>query len=88
LEAELAKAKEVELTLQREVERRLAEAKKDLAAKYDAEVEKLRAAQDAGNEKRDTKVRELIDLRESDYEKYDVELGVWRARDCKIHAGL
>jgi hypothetical protein len=83
LEAELAKAKEAELTLQQEFVRRLAEDKKVLAAKYDAEVDELCVVQDAENKKRD-----LVDRRESDFEKYDAELGVWHARDCKIHAGL
>jgi hypothetical protein len=36
LEAELAKAREAELMLWQEFERRLAEEKKDLARKYDA----------------------------------------------------
>jgi hypothetical protein len=66
----------------------LAEEKKDLIVKYDAKVEKLHAAQDAKNEKHGTKVWELIDLWESDYEKYDAELGVLCARDRKTHAGL
>jgi hypothetical protein len=88
LEAELAKAKEADLTLRQEFERRLAEDKKILAAKYDAEVDELRTTQDVENEKHDAKVQELIDLRESDYNKYDAEVGVWHVRDCKIHAGL
>jgi hypothetical protein len=88
LEAELAKAKEAELTLLREFERWLAEDKKILVAKYDTEVDELRTAQDAKNEKRNAKVQELIDLWESDYDKYNAELGVWCACDRKIHAGL
>jgi hypothetical protein len=44
LEAELTKAKEVELTLRQEFERWLAEDKKILAVKYDTEVDELRAA--------------------------------------------
>jgi hypothetical protein len=44
LEAELTKAKEAELTLRQEFERWLAEDKKILAAKYDTEVDELRAA--------------------------------------------
>jgi hypothetical protein len=78
----------VELTLRQEFERWLDEDKKVLMAKYDAEVDELRAAQDAENKKRDAKVQELVDHRESDFEKYDAELGVWRARDRKIHTGL
>jgi hypothetical protein len=51
-------------------------------------VDELRAAQDTENENHDAKVRELMDLRESDFNKYDAELGVWCAQDRKIHAGL
>jgi hypothetical protein len=76
------------LTLRQEFKWWLAEEKKDLMEKYDAEVEELRVAQDAKNEKRNTKVQELIDLQESEYEKYDAELGGWRARDHKIRIGL
>jgi hypothetical protein len=60
----------------------------ELSAKYDAEVKELHVAQDATNKKRDAKVQELIDLRESDHEKHDVELGVWQGRDRKIHSVL
>jgi hypothetical protein len=51
-------------------------------------VDEVRTVIDNENEKWDAKVRELIDLRESDYDKYDAKLGVWRARDRKIHVGL
>jgi bifunctional ADP-heptose synthase (sugar kinase/adenylyltransferase) len=76
LEAELAKAKEAELTLWQEFEQRLTEDKKVLAVKYDAEVDELHAAQDTENKKRDAKVQELMDCRESDFEKYDAKLGM------------
>jgi hypothetical protein len=74
--------------LRQEFEQRLAEDKNIFAAKYDAEVDALCMAQDIENEKCDAKVEELIDLQESDYDKYDAELGVWHARNRKIHAGL
>jgi hypothetical protein len=57
-------------------------------AKHDIEVDELRMVQNVKNEKRDAKVQELMDHRESDFEKYDAELGVWHAPDRKIHAGL
>jgi hypothetical protein len=88
LEAELAKAKDVESTLRQEFEQRLAKGKVELSTKYVAEVKELCVAQDAMNKERDTKVQELIDLQESDHEKHDVELGVWRGRDRKIHSIL
>jgi hypothetical protein len=54
----------------------VAKGKEDLSAKYDAEVEELCMAQDGMNKKRDTKVQELIGLRESDHEKHEAEIGV------------
>jgi hypothetical protein len=46
LEAKLANAKEAESTLQQEFVQWLAKDKKILVAKYDSEVDELRAAQD------------------------------------------
>jgi hypothetical protein len=57
-------------------ERRLAEDKKVPAVKYNVGVDELRAAQNVENEKRDAKVQELMDHRESDFEKYDAKFGV------------
>jgi hypothetical protein len=51
-------------------------------------VDEVRTVIDVENEKCDAKVQELIDLRESNYDKYDAKLGIWHARDRKIHAGL
>jgi hypothetical protein len=78
----------VESTLRQEFEQWLAKEKDNLAAKYDSEVDELRTVQDAKNKKRDAKVKNLMDIWESDYDKHSAEPGVWRARDRKIHAGL
>jgi hypothetical protein len=56
LEVELAKDKEAESTLWQEFEQWLANEKKNLAAKYDSEVDELRTAQDAKDKRRDAKV--------------------------------
>jgi hypothetical protein len=88
LEAELAKAKEAESTLRLEFEQQLAKEKEILAAKYATKVDELCPSQDIELEKRDAKVQRLSDLRESDHGRHAAELGVWCARDRKLHAGL
>jgi hypothetical protein len=78
----------VESKLRLEFDQWLAKEKEVLAAKYDAEVNELRTSLgiDIGN--RDAKISELETLRRLDDEKHEAELGVWRARDRKLHSGL
>jgi hypothetical protein len=88
LEAELTKAREAESKLQLELDQRLAKEREILTAKYESEVDELRASLGAKVESRDAKIDELETLRRLDGEQHDKELGLWRARDRKLHAGL
>jgi hypothetical protein len=84
LETELAKARGAESSLWLEFDRQLAKEKGILSAKYDSEVDELRASLEHKVEGRDAEINELKTLRKLDSERYDNEIGVWRARDRKI----
>jgi hypothetical protein len=88
LETELAKARGAESSLRLEFDCQLAKEKGILSAKYDSEVDKLRASLESKVEGRDAEINELKTLRTLDSERYDNEIGVWRARDRKIQSGL
>jgi hypothetical protein len=88
LEAELAKAQEVESKLRLEFDQRLAKEQEILAGKYEAEVDELRMPLCVDVENRDAKIGELETLRRHDDKKHEAELSVWCARDRKLHAGL
>jgi hypothetical protein len=88
LETELAKARGAESSLRLEFDHQLAKEKGILSAKYDSEVDELHASLESKLEGRDAEINELKTLRKLDSERYDNEIGVWRARDCKIHSGL
>jgi hypothetical protein len=88
LEMELAKAKDAESMLRLEFEQRLAKEKEILVAKYDTEVDELCTSQGVEINKRDAEIRKLADLRELNCDKHAADLGIWRARDRKFHAGL
>jgi hypothetical protein len=62
LETELAKAKEAESMLRLEFAQRLTKEKEILAAKYDTELDELRASQGVELEKRDAKIQKLTNL--------------------------
>jgi hypothetical protein len=88
LEVELTKTREAELKLQLEFDQRLAKEREILTVKYESEVDELHASLGAKVESRDAKIDELENLRRLDGEQHDNELGLWRARDRKLHAGL
>jgi hypothetical protein len=88
LETELAKAREAESSLRLEFDRRLAKERKLLSAEYDGKVNELHATLGSEVESRGAQIDELQTLRGLDSERYDKEIGVWRARDCKVQSGL
>jgi hypothetical protein len=66
----------------------LAKEQEILTVKYESEVDELRASLGAKVESRDAKIDELETLRRIDGEQHDNKLGLWRARDRKLHTGL
>jgi hypothetical protein len=84
LETELAKAREAKLSLQLEFDRQLAEDKRILSAEFDSKVNELRATLGSEVENRGAQIDELETLRRLDTERYDKEIGIWRARDRKV----
>jgi hypothetical protein len=88
LETELANAREAESSLQLEFDRRLAEEKRILSAEFDSKVKELHATLGSEVESRGTQIDELETLRRLDSERYDKEIGVWRAHDRKVQSGL
>jgi hypothetical protein len=88
LEAELTKAREAELMLQLEFDQRLAKEREILTAKYESEVDELRASLGAKVKSRNAKINELESLRRLDGKQHDSKLSLWRPRDRKVHSGL
>jgi hypothetical protein len=88
LETELTKTREVKSTLRLEFDRQLAKEREILSAKYDIEVDELRASLESKVESRDAKISELESLRERDSKQHDTDLSAWRAWDHKLHSGL
>jgi hypothetical protein len=88
LETKLAKARGAESSLRLEFDRQLAEERGILSAKYDSEVDELRASLESKVGSHDTQITELETLRKLDSERHDKEIGVWRARDRKLQSGL
>jgi hypothetical protein len=88
LATELAKAKEVESMLRLEFNQQLTKEKEILVAKYETDVDELRTSQGVEIEKCDIEIRKLAGLRELDYDRHATELGVWHARDRRLHADL
>jgi hypothetical protein len=88
LEAELTKAREAESKLQLEFDQQLAKEQEILAVEYESKVGELRASLGAKVESRDAKIDELETLRRLDDEEHETKLGLWRAWDRKLHAGL
>jgi hypothetical protein len=88
LETELTKTREAESKLRLEFDHRLAKEREILSAKYDSEVDELRASLEAKVESRDANINELESLRELDNKQHDNDLSVWRARDRKLHSSL
>jgi hypothetical protein len=84
LETKLAKAREAELSLRLEFDRQLAEEKRILSAEYDGKVNELRATLRSEVENRGAQIDELETLRRLDSDRYDKEIGIWRARDRKV----
>jgi hypothetical protein len=78
----------VESKLRLEFDHQLARERDILSAKYDSEVDELRASLESKVESRDAKIDELETLRELDSKQHDNDLNVWRARDRKLHSGL
>jgi hypothetical protein len=88
LETELTKAREAELKLRLEFDHQLAKERDILSAKYDSEVDELRASLENKVESRDAKINKLESLRELDSKQHDNDLSVWRAWDHKLHSVL
>jgi hypothetical protein len=88
LETELTKARGAESSLQLEFDRQLAKEQGILSAKYDNEVDELRASLESKVEGRDAEINKLKALRKLDSERHDKEIGIWRARDRKLQSGL
>jgi hypothetical protein len=88
LETELTKTQEVESSLRLEFDRRLTKEREILSAKYNSEVDKLRASLESKVESRDAKIRELETLRAFDSKQHDNDLNAWRTWDRKLHSGL
>jgi hypothetical protein len=88
LEMELTKTREAESSLRLEFDRQLAKEQEILSAKYDSEVDELRASLEAKVESRDAKINELETLRALDSKRHDDDLSDWRTWDRKLHSGL
>jgi hypothetical protein len=88
LEVELTKAQEAESKLRLEFDQQLAKEWEILFAKYESEVDELRVSLETKVKSRDAKIDELESLRKLDGEQHENELGLWRARDHKLHSGL
>jgi hypothetical protein len=74
--------------LRLEFDRRLAEEKRILSAKYDSEVDELRVSLESKVEDRNAQINELENLRKLESERHGKEVDVWRARDRKVHSSL
>jgi hypothetical protein len=85
---ELTKAREAESSLRLEFDRQLAKEQGILSAKYDSEVDELRASLESKVEGRDAEINELKALRKLDSERHDKEIGVWHAQDRKLQSSL
>jgi hypothetical protein len=88
LEAKLMKAQEAESKLQLEFDQQLAKEREILTAKYESEVDELRVSLEAKVKSHDAKIDELESRQKLDGKQHDNELGLWRARDRKLHSGL
>jgi hypothetical protein len=88
LETELTKTREVESLLWLEFDRQLAKEREILSAKYDSEVDELRASLETKVKGRDAKIDELETLRALDRKRHDDDLSAWRTWDRKLHSGL
>jgi hypothetical protein len=88
LEMELTKTQEAESMLWLEFDCQLAKERKILSAKYDNEVDELRASLESKVESCDAKSSELETLRALDSKQHDDDLSAWRTWDRKLHSGL
>jgi hypothetical protein len=88
LEMELMKARGEESSLRLEFDHQLAEERGILSAKYDSEVDELRASLESKVEGRDAEINELKALQKLDNERHDKEISVWHARDRKLQSVL
>jgi hypothetical protein len=88
LETELTETREAESSLQLEFDRRLTKEREILSAKYNNEVDELRASLESKVESRDAKISELETLQAFDSKQHGDDLSAWRAWDRKLHSGL
>jgi hypothetical protein len=88
LETELAKTREAESLLWLEFDRQLAEEKRILSKEFDNKMKELRTTLGSEVESHGAQIDELETLRRLDSERYDKEIGIWRARDRKVQSGL
>jgi hypothetical protein len=84
LENELAKAREAESLLRLEFDCQLAEEKRTLSAEFDSKVNELRATLGSEVENYGAQIDKLETLWRLNSERYDKEIGIWRARDRKV----
>jgi hypothetical protein len=88
LETELTNTREAESLLWLEFDRQLAKEQEIHSAKYDNEVDELRASLETKVESRDAKINELETLRVLDIKQHDNDLSAWCTWDRKLHSGL
>jgi hypothetical protein len=88
LETELTKTREAESSLRLEFDHRLTKEREILSAKYNSELDELRASLESKVESHDAKISELETLRAFDSKRHDDDLSAWRACDRKLHSGL
>jgi hypothetical protein len=88
LETELTKTREAESSLRLEFDGRLTKEREILSAKYNSEVDELRASLERKVESRDAKINALETLRALDNKQHDDDLSAWRTSDRKLHSGL
>jgi hypothetical protein len=88
LELELTKTRDAESSLRLEFDHQLAKEREILSAKYDSEVDELRASLETKVESRDAKISEPETLWALDSKQHDDDLSAWRTWDRKLHSGL
>jgi hypothetical protein len=88
LETELARVRGAESLLRLEFDCQLAKEKRILSTKYDSEVNELHTTLGSEIESHSAQIDELETLQKLDSERYDKEIGVWRAHDRRVQSGL
>jgi hypothetical protein len=84
----LTKTREAESSLRLGFDSRLTEEREILSAKYNSEMDELRASLESKVKNHDAKISELETLQAFDSKQHDDDLSAWRAWDSKLHSGL